>query len=240
MNRHTHESQKRSHLRAFELLPWYANGTLEAAERRSVEEHLAECDVCREELGRCQTFGAEVRRAEVAAPAPHPKQLERLLEQVEEIEATPRAVTGLANPWRRLSALVAVSPRGVRGLLAAQLAALFVLAAVLAWQARSTPATFHTLSEAPAVAPAATAQLRVVFTPQTREEEMRKLLFEIRGHIVAGPSPLGVYTIEVAAGDGADPVSVVLQHLRSSPAVSFAEPLRRSPSSASRELGDRR
>lgn len=38
------------HAHVTELLPWLVNGTLEADERRRVEEHLARCDACRGEL----------------------------------------------------------------------------------------------------------------------------------------------------------------------------------------------
>lgn len=36
---------------AIERLPWWLNGSLEPAERREVEEHLAACAACREALG---------------------------------------------------------------------------------------------------------------------------------------------------------------------------------------------
>ena len=35
--------------RAAELIPWYLNGTLEAAERADLEKHLASCAACRAE-----------------------------------------------------------------------------------------------------------------------------------------------------------------------------------------------
>src|SRR5258708_20996981 len=68
------------------LLPWYVNGTLEAAERRLVDEHLVGCALCREELGRCRGLSAALRSGEESAPSPHPIQLARLLERVEASE----------------------------------------------------------------------------------------------------------------------------------------------------------
>ena len=38
------------HRTVMELLPWYVNGTLPEAERRSVERHLRECLPCRAAL----------------------------------------------------------------------------------------------------------------------------------------------------------------------------------------------
>jgi len=46
----------------------------------------------------------------------------------------------------------------------------------------------------------------------------------VEGQIAGGPSPLGVYTVEIPAGPAADPLPVILAHLRSHPAVHFAEP----------------
>ena len=40
---------------AAELMPWYLNGTLDAAERAELEEHLGGCDVCRAELRETET-----------------------------------------------------------------------------------------------------------------------------------------------------------------------------------------
>src|SRR6266853_1611254 len=68
------------------LLPWHANGTLETAERRQVEDHLAGCPGCREEMARCNTFAAALRDREEIAPSPHPLQLARLMERIEASE----------------------------------------------------------------------------------------------------------------------------------------------------------
>jgi hypothetical protein len=42
------------HAEAEELLPWLLNGSLEAADRRAVEDHLAGCAVCREALAEAE------------------------------------------------------------------------------------------------------------------------------------------------------------------------------------------
>ena len=68
------------------LLPWLANGTLEAAERSLVEDHLAGCASCREELARCHGLAAALRGRQEIAPSPHPLQLARLMERVEASE----------------------------------------------------------------------------------------------------------------------------------------------------------
>jgi Putative zinc-finger len=69
------------------LLPWYANGTLETAERLLVEDHLAGCPGCREEVARCNGLAAALRGRPEIAPSPHPLQLARLMERLDASEA---------------------------------------------------------------------------------------------------------------------------------------------------------
>lgn len=222
--------RNRLHRRVWDLLPWYANGTLAAAERRTVEEHLASCAPCRDEVGRCRGLGAAVGAAEEVAPSPHPVQLARLMARIEEAEAHPAGEDGA--PRARFGALLAATPRAVRLLFAAQAAALLLLAAGLAWRqgAAPAPALFETLSTEPEAAvssPAAAtgARLRVLFADSATEREVRDVLAAVRGQIVGGPSPLGAFTVEIPTGPGVDPLPLVLAHLRSRPQVTFAEPV---------------
>src|SRR5260370_36349639 len=70
------------------LLPWYVNGTLQAAERRLVDDHLAACPSCLEELARSKALAAALRTRQESAPSPHPIQLARLIERIEASEAS--------------------------------------------------------------------------------------------------------------------------------------------------------
>lgn len=218
---------ERQHRRVLDLLPWYANGTLEDVERRVVEAHLAACARCREELAADRRLGESLRQTPETAPAPHPAQFARLLERLD------RDRTGLRGAWAALHDLLTATPRAVRWTLAAQLGLILLLGVLggglllLRRPEPPPPAVYQTLSDpAPEVpaAPAATARLRVVFAPGTSEEEIRNLLLGIRGQITAGPSPLGVYTVDVPAGP--DPVADVIAHLRRHRQVSLAEPVR--------------
>lgn len=210
------------HRQLLELVPWLANGTLVGEERARVQEHVAQCAQCAEELERCRALAAALV-AEAPAAAPHPAQLTRLLRRLDAEEAAP-ALSSL----RRLAAPFAALPRGWRWALSAQLALLLV--AVLALFGAATPgdqspapALYRTLGDA-AAAPANGTRLRVVFAPELQEGEMRQLLLEVRAEVVAGPTPLGVYTLALPAGAG-EPLTVVLEHLRRQPGVRFAEPV---------------
>lgn len=235
-------SDDRIHQRTQELLPWWVNGTLEGAEARSVEEHLAECGVCRREEARCRRLAELVRGGGEVAPAPHPAQLERLLAVIAGEQG------GMGRHRRagasRLPSWLRDTPTAVRWLLAAQLAAMLALAGGLtlghggslpassdpAPVAEERPGAFRTLASAQED-PGSRARLRLVFAPGVSEREIRGLLLELRGEIVGGPTPLGSYTIELPVGPVADPIAVVLEHLRESPWVRFAEPVATSETS---------
>jgi anti-sigma factor RsiW len=205
-----------SHQQAWELLPWLVNETLEPDEREGVESHLAACGECRGEAERCRALEALVRSAEVA-PSPHPAQLAQLMRRIDEAERKSK------RP--RLVRLLGVQRVNVWWALAAQAAVLVVLLGVVFWP--SPPSRFRTLSDPapPAAAAAAQRQVRVVFAPTATEAELRRVLLEVRGEVVGGPSPLGAYTIGVPAGPGAEPLPLVLEHLRADPHVRFAEPV---------------
>jgi hypothetical protein len=243
---------ERQHRRIFELIPWYVNGTLAAAERRSVEEHAAGCPRCQAELADAREMAAAIQGAGEAAPSPHPAQLARLLARIDDHEAERAADAGthriaatasadagngnrvtLARPLRGFAgfgALLDSTPRRMRQLLAAELAAVLTLASIVAWQLRAPalpatpPAVYRTLSsDAPVAAAPGTAALRVLFAEGATAARIQQILAGIRGQITTGPSPIGAYVVAVPAGPGADPVDLVLAHLRKQPEVSFAE-----------------
>ncbi len=228
------DHDERVHQRIWELLPWVANGTLSDPDRERVEAHVALCRRCRDEVETCRRTAAAVKGQGEAAPSPHPVQLQRTLARIDELERGRKAPKpsrdwqdedgmdrGFGSPLR---ALIAATPRPLRGALVAQVAIIVLLVGVLVWGELHTappPVTYQTLSD-PAAAPAPTVTLRVMFSPRATEKEIRELLHGIRGEITAGPSPIGVYTVEVPAAG--DPVSVVLARLRSEAVVTLAQP----------------
>lgn len=201
------------HRRVFELLPWFANGTLEPAERRGVEEHLAACRECTEELARCRELAEAVRAATVPAPAPHPVQLRGLLARIDQLPARPPG-------WRaRLRRLPTRGRLGALVLLQSAAVLILLLGPHVRTPASLDPAPYRTLSSAtPAVAG---PSLRVVFAEGATLGEIRVLLGELTGEITAGPSRHGVCTVRL--GPGVEP-ETALARLRSSSAVVFAEP----------------
>lgn len=222
------EQGERVHQRLWELLPWYVNGTLSDPDRERIEAHVALCRRCRDEVETCRRTATAVKGQGEVAPSPHPVQLQRTLARIDELEREhqePKDWEGTGRGFGApLRALVVATPRPLRGALLAQAAIVVLLVGVFAWSelhSGPAPVTYRTLSD-PAAAPAPTFALRLMFSPRATEKEIRELLLGVRGEITAGPSPLGVYTVEVPAAAG--PVSVVLARLRSESAVSLAEP----------------
>jgi anti-sigma factor RsiW len=215
------DRQERIHGRIWDLIPWYVNGSLPGEERRAVEEHLAFCPRCREEERFCRRTAEALQQAGEVAPSPHPVQLARVMARIDESEKE----RGRGRLRRLLGGLRLSFPASpVRAMLAAQLAIATLLVGLVVWQHRQppAPAVYRTLSDAEAPV-AGAVRLRVLFTEDATEREIRELLLGVHGEIVGGPSPIGAYTLLVPLGG--DPEGALLAHLRSQPKVRFAEPV---------------
>ena len=105
-----------------ELLPFYANGTLDAAERARVEAELATCTTCADELRELNALAATLKaRADTAPPLP-----EHVLDDVFARISTPAtaiAATRLRTAWWGTPARYATAATLVVGFGAAAFAA---------------------------------------------------------------------------------------------------------------------
>jgi hypothetical protein len=196
------------HDRAFNLLPWLVNGTLDAAERDAVEQHVRSCIVCRRELKEQRHLKAAVSDQPTIHVSAH---------------------AGLAELDRRLDAKPARGAREWGGWYAAlqpfalATAAGIALLAFLLWL---TPLPemgadrYTTLATEPGSSP---ELIDVVFAQQTTAAEMAALLEEIDGEIVAGPSDIGRYSVRIASGRVSDAQLLrVIDRLAADSRVRFA------------------
>ncbi|HEV2642727.1 MAG TPA: zf-HC2 domain-containing protein, partial [Candidatus Elarobacter sp.] len=105
-----------------ELLPFYANGTLDAAERARVEAELASCTDCASELRELQALATTLQaRADAAPPLP-----EHVFDDAFARIATPAtalAATRLRTAWWGTPARYATAATVVVGFGAAAFAA---------------------------------------------------------------------------------------------------------------------
>jgi hypothetical protein len=115
----------------------------------------------------------------------------------------------------------------VRWALAAQAAAIFLLAGVLLGRTPApSGALFRTLSDPrPELAAPAPERLRlrVTFAEAATVGELRAALVDLGAEIVAGPSPTGVYTVEVAARRAIE--RSVVERFTARPEIEFATPV---------------
>ena len=189
------------------LLPWYVTGRLDAADRERVEKHLTDCTRCQKEL-RAERRLADQYRAYSPQVEASWLSLRPRIEPA--VPAQPPAAAN-SNWWHSLSR------PAVAGLMAAQLAVVVITAGVVSYTSQPN-APYRALGSAPVVA---SANAVVIFTPQTREEQLRKLLSASDAELVGGPTDADAYVLHVPA----ETRVAALARLRARPEVVMAEPI---------------
>lgn len=194
------------HDEAEALLPWYSTGQLDAADRARVEHHLATCARCQRQL--------TVERRLI-------DEFQRLTPEVDsgwarlrgQLEPTRRQSPKLSRPLARFWAVL--NRPAVAAFAVAQLAFVVVAGAVLLTLGR-TP--YQTLSAPP---PPSTANVIVMFYPDSSEADLRNLLVSSGATFVGGPTEADAYLLHVPADSR--PRSLAL--LRADPHVRMAQPI---------------
>jgi anti-sigma factor RsiW len=199
-------TERTPHDEAEKLLPWYANGQLDEADRARVDAHLSSCAYCRQQLAMERRLIDEFRemlpevesgwarlRARIDAPAP----------------VRPRRPRALAEFWAFLSRPAVI------GFAAAQLAFVIVAGATLVSLSRPD---YHALGSAPA--PAA-ANVIIIFRADATEGDVRDVLKAAGASIVGGPTAANAYLLHVAPGQR----QPALAKLQSDDNVQMAEPI---------------
>jgi anti-sigma factor RsiW len=166
------------------LLPWYVNGTLDAAELERVRDHVRECAQCQADVAWQERFcsAGQVTSEPVAA-----HQADRgwnaLARQI--AAETPRRPASAAPAW--------LGARWWPVAFAAQSALLAALAIVwIVTPPREEP--YHALGAAPV---ATSANVLVVFRPTATEADIRRALRSSRAQLVAGPTVTDAYLLRV-------------------------------------------
>jgi hypothetical protein len=190
------------HQAAQELLPWFVNGTLDAAEAAQVGEHVAHCSACQADVA------AQTQWRAAAADAPR-GDVER----------------GWATIRTRLDSRVAASPRrrsafawwrrGLQAAVGVQAAVILVMAFALVSLLRPTE-PYRALGSATVV----DANAIVVFRSDATEAETSAALRAAGARIVGGPTAADAYLLRLP-----EPTSRALAHLRAERAVASVEAL---------------
>ena len=219
MSVHNQQSAGERHQVIWELLPWYVNDTLEEPERNRVVHHIAECQLCEEEIGRCQTIAAAVRANDPATWNPSSDRVARMMARIDGKSGAPSRRIGFREWFKKILVVFQETPSFLRWALAAETAVIVLLIGAIVLQTPVTPSLdYRTLSDPEGGAQPGIARIQVVFAEDTTVGEIRTLLTVLNAAIVAGPSPMAVYTIAIS-GSGRD----ALERLRAHPKVRLAE-----------------
>lgn len=188
------------------LLPWYAVGQLDEADRARFESHLYSCASCREQLAGERRLAGEFQAIDPELEAGWARLLAR-------IEANSSPVSARSAQLREFWALLARP--AVATLAAAQLAFVIFAGGLLLWLAQ--PA-YHTLGSAP---PPASANVIVIFNWDASEEDVRDALKAAGASIVGGPTSADAYLLHVAPRQR----QAAIARLQANDNVEMAEPI---------------
>lgn len=194
------------HDEAQELLPWLVNGTLDAADTRRVEAHLAECPECQAELAAERQLAAAIESSPIDSEAAW-ERMERRLEAAEKPQ-----FRSSAHPWRRRVPIgwAIASP------VAAAAAVALVMINVPARQ--PVEPQYRALGAPDVSRP---ANLIVQFQPSSRAGDVQSALQSVDARLVDGPTETGAYLLHVDEAKR----ELALKQLRDNQAISLAQPI---------------
>lgn len=222
------EKSADEHLFIAELLPWYANGTLEPSERAEMDKHLTECADCRFELEQYQQVSASITASTEDDWQPSSAHFAQILHTIDAEETAVSANPILKKPSHRPSfwEWLQAQAKAMAWLLAVETAVLAAVVLMLViphfGQQAAVEPLFQTFSKASSPSITGQARLHIVFAEDISEREIRLLLTSVQGHLVDGPSPLGVYTVALASDIKPD---FAIALFRKHPQVRLAEPV---------------
>lgn len=199
--------QSEPHDPAEELLPWYATGQLDEADRVRLETHLSSCAQCRQQLSVERRLVQEFRAIVPEVESGWSRLRARLESPVPAY--SPKAASALRQFWDL------VSRPAIAGLAMAQLAFVIVAGSLLFSLSRPV---YHALGSAPVPA---SANLIVIFKPETRIQSIDDTLKSAGASIVEGPTVADAYLLHVAP----EKRQLVLSRLQSSSTVQMAQPI---------------
>ena len=204
-------TERKPHDEAEELLPWYANGQLDATDRAKVEAHLSSCAHCRQQLVLDRQLIDEFQ-----AMTPEVESgWARLRNRVEVPATLPVRTFKPRRPSPLAEAFAFLSRPAIATLAAAQLAFIVIAGGTLV--SLSQP-VYHTLSSSTAPA---SGNVLVMFRGDATEKGIREALKTASASIVDGPTPANAYVLHVAPNQR----PLALAKLQSDANVQMAQPI---------------
>ena len=191
---------------------------------------MANCVTCRSELKFLQELGLQVHGSYDLEGSAQ-RGLSQVLSRIDRADSGGDGSAGRPSRETRSSRLqwlkrqLGGSPFAVQRALAVQAVLIVALVGLLVatYQTKARP-VFQTLSDTPVAITISTPQIRVLFAEQATEKQIRSLLEEVEAQIVAGPSPLGVYTLSIHTQEQyMDATDDLIDYLKQSDIVRFAD-----------------
>jgi len=200
-----------------ELLPFYVNGSLSQADRDWVDEYLREHPKASAELRWYESLQAKLRDD---APAVSSEVgLERALQRIRTEGPAPQGARRAAAPslWSRLGDFIGnLVPQPVlKPAFAGALALVAVQGAVIVTMMANSSDEDTELRAVRATVTDKGPYLKLNFKADAREADMRMLLVQSHGSLVAGPGQLGDYYVRVPAAQAEQ----IAAQLKSNPIV---------------------
>ena len=199
----------RSHAELQALLPWYINGSLDAATHREVELQLEQSPALRSELVWLTLVRSHIREQAQAESSLRSEDagLDSLMALVHGEQS------GKVTPLRKNTWAWVAAARRLP--LSMGIAAAIVLSQAVIIGALLDKSSGDLAPMSGGTAVAGGQMLQITFKPQATEGAIRALLSGVQGEIVAGPGALGVYSVRVPDQQGQQ----ALTSLRSDTAV---------------------
>lgn len=206
------DSKVQPHHDAEELLPWYATGQLEGDELALVQEHLSSCAHCRRQLAFERRMIEEF--AELTPEVDNG--WARLRGRLEPARTPPRRESWTDRIGREAAAVWRAFTRpAIAAIATVQLA--FVGAAAVLLYSLSQP-SYQALGSA---SPPQSANVIAMFSPDTTQSELNRLLRTNEAALVGGPTPTDAYLLRVPASER----PTVLARLHADRHVLLAQPI---------------
>ncbi len=220
------------------LLPWYAKGLLDDKDRAAVDMHLRACPACQAELAQETKLHAVLTMASIPS---------NISADVDQGWAAMQRLAGVRPERRRANAPIWSSTWStireqwqtgapwLRWTVATQFACLLLFGGLffgdLAFRPHPAPAQYQgqyqaryrTLSAAaaPSASVQATANIIIMFQPNTSEQDMRRILKASDARMIDGPTSADAYMLRVPAARR----TAIVATLKHEQAVTLAQPV---------------
>jgi hypothetical protein len=189
------------------LLPWYVNQTLEKGEKEAVKKHLLSCPMCQREL-------EEIKREHglyqsTAEEIPVPQTFPHLIAEIEKREKE--------SIWQRITLPIPrpqLRPALATALIATQFIVIAALVGLLALNPWGAGERFYRTLSGPTIIEGKGPRLTILFQDGVKEKTVREVILAINGTIVGGPTPMGVYTVELKSEMSPEELQGVISSLR--------------------------